>query len=556
MRSLQTKIISLTICCTLLAASITLGVSYWNAKNVLHKDSNQILNLLCSNTARELNETLHSAEQSVNTIHNFAIERLSRTDSSLFTNKEEFTAHVDEMREIALNVAKHTPGVIAFYYRFSSDLKTPSDSFFMTRPEGRQGLSDTPFIDLDMSSPGDTEYLLQYDNPAETLFSAPVWFNPYYKTSLSTWVISYMAPVLLGDTVIGTIGMDISAGILQEIAGSVSVYDTGYPVLLDNDNNIVYHPDYPTGLQRAGYLGELKELMDLLIDSIQHPDVARYIWKGKEYLVASLFLDNGMPFAIVAPADEVTMSIQTLLTHLLLASNLLILALLPPLIYRIIRRIITPLRQLTDASQKIARGDLDVTIDYISNDEVGLLAESFRQTASALKERIDYINGLAYTDSLTGIGNKTAYNETVLDMDNHIKEGDASFAVVLMDLNDLKKMNDTFGHEAGDMLLTDASHIMKKTFGPEALYRIGGDEFVAVLTDGAVERREELMEHFRDEIARFNRSPDKRYKQELQIARGTAPYDSSQDKSFADVFRRADDLMYKNKQEQKGLGTG
>ena len=46
------------------------------------------------------------------------------------------------MREIALNVAKHTPGVIAFYYRFSSDLKTPSDGFFMTRPEGRQGLSD------------------------------------------------------------------------------------------------------------------------------------------------------------------------------------------------------------------------------------------------------------------------------------------------------------------------------------------------------------------------------------------------------------------------------
>ena len=53
---------------------------------------------------------------------------------------------------------------------------------------------------------------------------------------------------------------------------------------------------------------------------------------------------------------------------------------------------------------------------------------------------IDYINGLAYTDSLTGIGNKTAYNEIALDMDRRIKEGEASFAVFLMDLNNLKKM--------------------------------------------------------------------------------------------------------------------
>ena len=110
--------------CTLLAASITLGVSYWSAKNVLHKDSDQILNLLCSNTARELNETLRNAEQSVNTIHNFAVERLSGMDLSLFDNSEEFTGYVDEMREIALNVAKYTPGVVAFYYRIVLSRKT------------------------------------------------------------------------------------------------------------------------------------------------------------------------------------------------------------------------------------------------------------------------------------------------------------------------------------------------------------------------------------------------------------------------------------------------
>lgn len=549
MRSLQTKIISLTICCTLLTMSISLIVSYWGAKNILHNDSDQIITLLCDKTAQELNDALQNTEQSASTIHNFAIEYLRGKDLSLFTNEEELTAYIEEVREIALRIAEHTPGALAFYYHLSPDLHAPSDGFFMKRPDWWQEFPSTPFTDVDISASENEMYIPQNNDPTAASFSA--WLNPYYKKSLDTWILSYIVPVVSDNTVIGVVGIDISSTILQKIAGSVSIYDTGYAVLLDNNDNIVYHPDYPFGLQQAGYLGELKVVMALLINSIQDSKVDRYTWKGEEYMVSSSFLDNGMPFAIVVPTNEITIPLQALMGHLSGSSSLLILLLLPFLFYWLIRHIITPLKQLTIASQKIADGDLDVKIDYVSNDEIGLLAENFRQTACALKERIDYINHLTYTDTLTKIHNSTAYNEAVLNLDTQINVGDVSFAIVIMDLNDLKKMNDTFGHGAGDVLLQDAAQIMKKTFGSEYLYRIGGDEFVAILTDDAIERREELLERFKEEIDRFNRSPGKHYEQDLRIARGMALYDSSQDSSFADVFQRADDLMYQNKQELK-----
>lgn len=78
------------------------------------------------------------------------------------------------------------------------------------------------------------------------------------------------------------------------------------------------------------------------------------------------------------------------------------------------RRIIRPLKELNEAAKKIAAGDLSITINHQTRDEVGTLADSFQQTVSHLQKYIDYINGLAYRDGLTGVKNKTAYQETAM----------------------------------------------------------------------------------------------------------------------------------------------
>ena len=89
---------------------------------------------------------------------------------------------------------------------------------------------------------------------------------------------------------------------------------------------------------------------------------------------------------------------------------------------------------------------------------------------------------LAYTDSLTGAKSRHAYVELEMKMDESISYKKLTkFAVVVFDINGLKKINDTLGHEYGDMLIIDAAGIMRNVFSTEHVFRIGGDEFIVVI---------------------------------------------------------------------------
>lgn len=84
------------------------------------------------------------------------------------------------------------------------------------------------------------------------------------------------------------------------------------------------------------------------------------------------------------------------------------------------------------------------------------------------------------TDSLTGLFNRRAYQDDIKNHNNKIPEGD--YIYVSMDLNELKVVNDTLGHEAGDEILMGAADCMKRCFSPYGkVYRIGGDEFAAMI---------------------------------------------------------------------------
>ena len=122
---------------------------------------------------------------------------------------------------------------------------------------------------------------------------------------------------------------------------------------------------------------------------------------------------------------------------------------------------VKPIRHLTDAARKIAAGDLDVDIECRSKDEIGVLANGLKETVKSLNGYIECINKQAYTDAATGVGNKAAYADAVRKTEIIMKHDDAAFAVAVMDINYLKRYNDKFGHEFGDMLISDAAGIIK-----------------------------------------------------------------------------------------------
>ena len=146
----------------------------------------------------------------------------------------------------------------------------------------------------------------------------------------------------------------------------------------------------------------------------------------------------------------------------------------------------------------------------------------------------------ANLDELTGVKNKHAYADVELRFNDMIANGAApEFALVVCDLNGLKIINDTYGHQAGDAFIQRGCDIICKTFKHSPVYRVGGDEFVAVVQGEDYENLEVLMQ----ELSLTNRKNKKN--NEVVIAVGFAQY--NHDRSVAAVFERADSKMYENK---------
>ncbi len=155
---------------------------------------------------------------------------------------------------------------------------------------------------------------------------------------------------------------------------------------------------------------------------------------------------------------------------------------------------------------------------------------------------------MARLDDLTGIRNKNAFMEHINAVEEKIKAGEdiQPFGIVMCDLNDLKRMNDTRGHSYGDEVLQSASRLICEVFKHSAVFRVGGDEFVVVLTGSDYKQREDLLKQLKVtvETNRLTRSGP-------VIACGMAIYHPGKDSGFDDVFKRADQKMYKNKNKLK-----
>ena len=153
---------------------------------------------------------------------------------------------------------------------------------------------------------------------------------------------------------------------------------------------------------------------------------------------------------------------------------------------------------------------------------------------------------MAYSDPLTGVKNKMAYIEDVGQMEKRIEEeGLKDFGIVVFDLNDLKRTNDTQGHEAGDTYIKNACSLICNNFKHSPVYRIGGDEFVAFLTGEDYKNRDTILVTFNDIIEKNLESGG------IVIAFGFADYATSSEKGFMRLFEQADKKMYKRKDELK-----
>ncbi len=162
-------------------------------------------------------------------------------------------------------------------------------------------------------------------------------------------------------------------------------------------------------------------------------------------------------------------------------------------------------------------------------------------------QQLTLANELARRDGLTGIKNKTAFHEIENEITlGIIEKRNEPFSIVVCDINDLKIVNDTQGHKAGDDLIKNSCKMICREFSHSPVFRIGGDEFAVILTGSDYKIRETLLDELRRQI-----EENLRIGEGAVVATGIADFIPEQDRTLEDVFNRADTCMYENKNHLK-----
>ena len=240
----------------------------------------------------------------------------------------------------------------------------------------------------------------------------------------------------------------------------------------------------------------------------------------------------------------------------------------------IAKAVVAPIREVSDAASKYCDENVEIShnkfslLDIHTGDEIEALSESMKKMERDMNDQIGkllntrkeliykemkvkHIEKIAAYDSLTGLRNKHAYDDEVRILEDKIAKGDYRFAVAMIDLNYLKKINDTYGHEKGNAALKNLSKILSEMFKHSALFRIGGDEFVAIMLNDDFDNKEEVVAAFEERIAEISKDESLEEWDRTSAAIGYSSFDPDVDSSYDDVFKRADDLMYQHKKQMK-----
>lgn len=153
----------------------------------------------------------------------------------------------------------------------------------------------------------------------------------------------------------------------------------------------------------------------------------------------------------------------------------------------------------------------------------------------------------ASLDPMTKLRNRATFEK---DIDKATKNNRKHQGIIVLDLNNLKLFNDCHGHDAGDQYIVTASEYIRDTFSPCGnAYRIGGDEFCIITEKLTEEKFLELQSSLEEQMHSISTLDDSLH---MEVSSGFANFDSHKDSSLRDTMKRADEQMYKRKQELKG----
>ena len=541
MKSIQSKMICFILIGIIVSTTMIGGIGIKSAKSVVDSDSVQIMNLTCSEKAQELNTLLARIEQSVEILSVITTDGLE--DIETLKNDQEFCKNYsNEIKNAGLTIANATDGAVAVWVRFDPNITTDV-GFFLVKNMTTGTFEDYEMTDILKYSKDDVEHVGWYYEPQKA--KQAIWMQPYYNKNIDIYMISYIIPVYRNGKFLGVVGMDIDFNYITNQSDSIKVYQTGTGFLVDESFNLVHGKKLKQNKLKDEFKQSLlSKKQGILTDK---DEVYEYSLFGVKKKVAFRSLKNGMVLGVTAPVSEIDSTKDKLIKKIIVITLLIALVFLF-MAWVIAKTIVLPLKKLDVAAREIAKGNLDASLDCKSKDEVGSLSKSLKEMVSQLKLRIQYMNELAYFDTLTNVKNNTAYLQEVTFLKKEMDTGAVDFTLFVVDVYGLKEINAHYGHDYGNKLIISAANAMIQIFGYENVFRIGGDEFAVIMKDISSTKGSELQQKF----IKLVQNAEGEIK--LSAAIGGAAFHPTVDSDYEGVFKRADANMYEMKERMKAQG--
>lgn len=214
-------------------------------------------------------------------------------------------------------------------------------------------------------------------------------------------------------------------------------------------------------------------------------------------------------------------------------------------------KVFKPLKTLLKQAKNFQNNELKNGYEWESNDELSVVGKSFElarvsilSLVQQLSQKNKELEELYVTDKLTGLYNRHKLDITLEHEESRYARYNQSFGVILIDIDDFKYVNDSYGHLVGDKVIIDIAHILKNNIRKtDIVGRWGGEEFLIIVSQANKEDLLELSHKLKDFIANY----DFKLAKQVTASFGLSLYREN----LVTLLKNADDALYQAKNEGK-----
>lgn len=494
--SLKRKVLAVCLAGMILMALCVGGISLWTISHLTYDYEIQNMNHIVDTKATIINDELLRSENIVNYAANSISRKISDPDQ---LRNPAFQQRLAQSVNHDFQDATTDLHIICSYY-----LYYPSENISALWKASRG--HDSMFYDVLAQQRGESgqaaprhvvafAYLMDQGKAA--------WTQPYYSPYLNRYIISYLRPIYEGGVMVAIVGIDLDfQAFIDRLYANPPEGEHGMILLSDATGTVEYSPEKPLGMSLVDKDIHLVDTSDKVAEASQTDNtMVTYTWDGQQSIAGIKGLRNGMNFIDLRQVPKIYN--RTHKAFMQMGMGLVAVCILASLLpLYMISRLSERLQLVIEAAKEVGEGNYDVKLHDMHPDDIGELSRNFQAMAEKVAAAQENLTYMSQHDALTGVLNRMGLDKEIADW---LKAYPASHgALVSLDLDGFKFINDLHGHMAGDEALRTLAKDLIESFGHEQIIgRNGGDEFVVFMKDTEPEQAEKVIKAFSNKVKTF-----------------------------------------------------